>query len=149
MREVPLDDGGTEISAVAHDAAHGHVVYLTAHGQPLAAIAPAEFAWALAGMTTGQVRELLEDLADGAPPGRLCTSRARTSLPGRPGRAWSGVTGPGRHLRAGVPACRCVRSASSAGRQPGGSRLPSKGCAMTRARPGPGCSLVIHRPATV
>lgn len=45
-------------------AARGHVVYLTEHGERLAAIVPAEFAALLEGMTPDQARELLEDLAD-------------------------------------------------------------------------------------
>jgi hypothetical protein len=65
MSEVPLDDG-PDISAAAHDAARGHVVYLTEQGERLAAIVPAEFAALLEGMTPDQARELLEDLADGA-----------------------------------------------------------------------------------
>ena len=64
MSELPLDNG-LDISAAAHEAARGHVVYLTEHGQRLAAIVPAGFAAALEGMTPGQARELLEDLADG------------------------------------------------------------------------------------
>jgi len=46
ISELPLDDG-PDISAAAHEAARGHVVYLTEHGQRLAAIVPAEFAAAL------------------------------------------------------------------------------------------------------
>jgi hypothetical protein len=65
MSEVPLDDG-PDISAAAHGAVRGHVVYLTEHGERLAAIVPAEFAALLEGMTSDQARELLEDLADGA-----------------------------------------------------------------------------------
>jgi hypothetical protein len=42
------------------------VVYLTEHGQRLAAIVPAEYAAMLEGMTPEQAAELLEDLADGA-----------------------------------------------------------------------------------
>jgi antitoxin (DNA-binding transcriptional repressor) of toxin-antitoxin stability system len=64
MSELPLDDGGPDISAAAHDAAQGHVVYLTEHGERLAAIVPAEYAAVLEGMTPDQARELLEDLAD-------------------------------------------------------------------------------------
>jgi hypothetical protein len=64
MSELPLDDGVPDISAAAHDAAQGHVVYLTEHGARLAAIVPAEFAAALEGMTLDQARELLDDLAD-------------------------------------------------------------------------------------
>ena len=65
MSELPLDDG-SDVSAAAHEAARGHIVYLTEHGERLAAIVPAEFAAALEGMTPDQARELLEDLADGA-----------------------------------------------------------------------------------
>ncbi|MGH3277143.1 MAG: hypothetical protein ACRDNZ_22795 [Streptosporangiaceae bacterium] len=65
MSELPLDDG-PDISAAARDAARGHVVYLTEHGERLAAIVPAEFAAVLEGMTPERVRELLEDLADAA-----------------------------------------------------------------------------------
>lgn len=64
MSELPLDDGGPDISAAAHDAAQGHVVYPTEHGERLVAIVPAGFAAALEGMTPGQPREVLEDLAD-------------------------------------------------------------------------------------
>jgi hypothetical protein len=65
MSELPLDDG-PDISAAAHDAVRGHVVYLTEHRDRLAAIVPAGFAALLEGMTADQARELLEDLADGA-----------------------------------------------------------------------------------
>ena len=65
MSELSLDNG-PDVSAAAHEAARGHVVYLTEHGQRLAAIVPARFAAPLEGMTPGQVRELLEDLGDGA-----------------------------------------------------------------------------------
>ena len=64
MSELPVDDG-LDLSAAAHQAARGHVVYLTEHGERLAAIVPAEFAALLEGMTPGQARELVEDLADG------------------------------------------------------------------------------------
>ena len=65
MSELPLDDE-PGISAAARNAARGHVVYLTEHGERLAAIVPAEFAAALEGMTPEQARELVEDLADSA-----------------------------------------------------------------------------------
>lgn len=64
MSELPVDDG-PDLSAAAHQAARGHVVYLTEHGERLAAIVPAEFAALLEGMTPDQARELVEDLADG------------------------------------------------------------------------------------
>ena len=64
MTELPVDDV-PDLSAAAHQAARGHVVYLTEHGERLAAIVPAEFAALLEGMTPDQARELVEDLADG------------------------------------------------------------------------------------
>lgn len=54
------------MAGAARDAARGHVVYLTEHGDRLAAIVPAEFAEALEGMSEQDTRELLEDLADAA-----------------------------------------------------------------------------------
>ncbi|HTT54632.1 MAG TPA: hypothetical protein VMH35_24840 [Streptosporangiaceae bacterium] len=63
MSELPLDDG-PDVTAAARDAARGHVVYLTEHGERLAAIVPAEFAAVLEGMSPEQAQELLEDLAD-------------------------------------------------------------------------------------
>ncbi len=65
MSELPLDDG-PGISAAARDAARGHIVYLTEHGERLAAIVPAEFAAVLDDMAPEQAREWLEDLADAA-----------------------------------------------------------------------------------
>jgi hypothetical protein len=61
MSGLPLDDG-PDISAAAHDAARGHVVYLTEHGERLAAIVPAELAALLEDMTPDQARERVEDL---------------------------------------------------------------------------------------
>jgi antitoxin (DNA-binding transcriptional repressor) of toxin-antitoxin stability system len=65
MSELPLGDG-PGISAAAHDAARGKVVYLTEHGHRIAAIVPAELAEALGDMPPEAVRELLEDFADAA-----------------------------------------------------------------------------------
>lgn len=64
MSELPVDDR-PDISVAAHQAARGHIVYLTEQGERLAAIVPAELAALLEGMTPDQARELLEDLADG------------------------------------------------------------------------------------
>jgi hypothetical protein len=64
MRELLVYDG-PDINATAHQAAQGHVGYLTEHGERLAAIVPAEFAALLEGMAPDQARELVEDLADG------------------------------------------------------------------------------------
>jgi hypothetical protein len=65
MSEVPLDEV-PGVADAAHDAARGQVVYLTEHGERLAAIVPAEFAAVLEGMTPEEAREVLADLADAA-----------------------------------------------------------------------------------
>jgi len=64
MGEIPLEDAPREVSDAAHDAARGQVVYLTEHGERLAAIVPAELAAELENLTPDQLRELLEDFAD-------------------------------------------------------------------------------------
>ena len=81
MSGLPLDDG-PDISAAAHDAARGQVVYLTEYGERLAAVVPAEFV------------ALLEDLADGA--ARQALAEPGEDIPRRAGldRAWPDVTGP-------------------------------------------------------
>lgn len=65
MSEIPLDQAPREVSDAAHDAARGQVVYLTEHGERLAAIVPAELAAELENLTPEELRELLEDFADG------------------------------------------------------------------------------------
>ena len=65
MSELPVD-GTPGVAGAARDAARGQVVYLTEHGERLAAIVPAEFAEVLEGMSEEDTRELLEDLADAA-----------------------------------------------------------------------------------
>ena len=65
MSELSVD-GTPGVAGAARNAARGHVVYLTEHGERLAAIVPAEFAEALEGMSEEDARELLEDLADAA-----------------------------------------------------------------------------------
>jgi antitoxin (DNA-binding transcriptional repressor) of toxin-antitoxin stability system len=44
VREIPLDQAPSEIAAAARAAARGQIVYLTEHGERLAAIVPPEFA---------------------------------------------------------------------------------------------------------
>jgi hypothetical protein len=58
--EIPLEQVPGEVTDAAHDAARGQVVYLTEHGERLAAIVPAE----LENLSPEQFRELLEDFAD-------------------------------------------------------------------------------------
>ena len=64
MSEIPLDQTLSDVAAAAHDAAGGKVVYLTEHGQRLAAIVPAELAAELEHLTPEEFRELLGDFAD-------------------------------------------------------------------------------------
>src|SRR6266700_7774763 len=64
MGEIPLDQAPDDVAAAAHDAARGKVVYLTEHGQRLAAVVPAELAAELENLTPEEFRELLEDFAD-------------------------------------------------------------------------------------
>jgi hypothetical protein len=64
VSEFPLDQAPGDVAAAAHDAARGKVVYLTEHGERLAAIVPAELAAELEKLTPEQFHELLEDFAD-------------------------------------------------------------------------------------
>jgi len=64
MSEIPLDRAPDDLAAAAHDAARGKVVYLTEHGERLAAIVPAELAAELENLTPQEFRDLLEDFAD-------------------------------------------------------------------------------------
>ena len=63
MSELPLDEA-PGVAGAAHDAARGQVVYLTEHGERLAAIVPAEIAAGLESLSPEEFRELLEDFAD-------------------------------------------------------------------------------------
>ena len=64
VSEIPLEEASRQVTDAAHDAARGQVVYLTEHGERLAAIVPAELAAELESLTPQQFRELLEDFAD-------------------------------------------------------------------------------------
>jgi antitoxin (DNA-binding transcriptional repressor) of toxin-antitoxin stability system len=64
MSELSLDEAPRAVSDAAHDAARGQVVYLTEHGQRLAAIVPAEMAAELESLSPEAFRDLLEDFAD-------------------------------------------------------------------------------------
>jgi antitoxin (DNA-binding transcriptional repressor) of toxin-antitoxin stability system len=54
------------VADAAHEAARGEVVYITEHGQRLAAIVPAALAAELANLSPDELAELLEDFADAA-----------------------------------------------------------------------------------
>ncbi len=62
VREIPLDQAPREIAAAARAAADGQIVYLTEHGQRLAAIVPPEFAAELEDLSPEEVLDLLADL---------------------------------------------------------------------------------------
>ncbi len=64
MSEIPLDETPGDVAAAAHEAARGKVIYLTEHGQRLAAIVPADLAAELENLSPDEFRELLEDFAD-------------------------------------------------------------------------------------
>jgi hypothetical protein len=64
MRELPLDDAPSEVTAAAEDAAGGQVVYLTEDGRQRAAIVPVEIAVVLDFMGREAFLELVEDFAD-------------------------------------------------------------------------------------
>ena len=89
MSELPVD-GTPGVAGAARDAARGHVVYLTKHGERVAAIVPAEFAEALEGMSEEDARELLEDLAD-AGAARQARAEPGESIPWEQVRAEAGL----------------------------------------------------------
>ena len=89
MSELPVE-GTPGVAGAARDAARGHVVYLTEHGERLAAIVPAEFAAVLEGMSEQDARELLEDLADAA-AAREALAEPGESVPWEQVRAEAGL----------------------------------------------------------
>jgi antitoxin Phd len=64
VSEIPVDQAPGDVARAARDAARGQVIYLTEHGERLAAIVPAELAEELENLTPDEFRELLEDFAD-------------------------------------------------------------------------------------
>jgi hypothetical protein len=89
MSDLPVE-GAPGVAGAARAAARGHVVYLTEHGERLAAIVPAEFAEALQGMSEQDTRELLEDLADAA-AAREALAEPGESVPWEQVRAEAGL----------------------------------------------------------
>jgi dihydrodipicolinate synthase/N-acetylneuraminate lyase len=64
MSEMPLE-GAPELADLAHRAAdRSQIVYLTEHGQRLAAIVPADVAAELASLSDEERAELIEDMQD-------------------------------------------------------------------------------------
>jgi antitoxin (DNA-binding transcriptional repressor) of toxin-antitoxin stability system len=64
-----------DVAQSAHEAARGQVVYITEHGERLAAIVPAAIATELERLSHDELTELLEDFADAA-----AARRARASV---------------------------------------------------------------------
>jgi hypothetical protein len=86
MSELPLDDAPAMADA-AQEAASGRVVYLTVHGDRLAAIVPSAIAAELERLSPAELTELLEDFADAA-----AARQARASIEaGEPLVPWEQV----------------------------------------------------------
>jgi antitoxin (DNA-binding transcriptional repressor) of toxin-antitoxin stability system len=86
MSDLPVETT-PGVAAPAHEAARGRVVYITEHGERVAAIVPAAIAAELERLSPDELAELLEDFADAA------TARdARASLEqGEPLVPWDQV----------------------------------------------------------
>jgi len=65
MSDLPVETT-PGVAAPAHEAARGQIVYITEHGERVAAIVPAAVAAELERLSPGELAELLEDFADAA-----------------------------------------------------------------------------------
>ncbi len=65
MSELALD-GPHDVAEAAREAALGQVVYITNHGERLAAIVPLQVAAELERLSPGELADLLEDFIDAA-----------------------------------------------------------------------------------
>lgn len=75
------------VAGAAREAASGQVVYITDHGERLAAIVPARIAAELERLSADELAELLEDFADAA-----AARKARRSIEdGEPVIPWEQV----------------------------------------------------------
>jgi len=92
MSQLPLEDA-PGASDAAHEAARGGVVYITEHGQRLAAIVPPEYARALEGITPEEAEELLDELADAADAraGRAAIAAGEPLIPWEQVKAEAGL----------------------------------------------------------
>ena len=114
MSEIPLDQTPSDVAAAAHDAARGKVVYLTEHGERLAAIVAAHAA--------------KEPLAPGMPAE---AARAALRVPDR--RLVEALAAPSLVLSEGL-----LRAAPRPGTGPAGARAaPRTGAAAAPAEPVP------------
>ena len=65
MSDVPVEST-PGVAGPAHEAARGQIVYITEHGERLAAIVPAGIAAELERLSPDEIAGLLEDFADAA-----------------------------------------------------------------------------------
>lgn len=65
MSDLPVETT-PGVAGPAHEAARGRVVYITEHGERVAAIVPATVAAELERLSPGELTGLLEDFADAA-----------------------------------------------------------------------------------
>ncbi|MGH3276360.1 MAG: hypothetical protein ACRDNZ_18785 [Streptosporangiaceae bacterium] len=68
MSELPVERllSADEMAAAAHEAARGHIIYLTEDGERLAVIVPAELGAQLERLSPDEFADLLEDFSDAA-----------------------------------------------------------------------------------
>ena len=86
MSDLPVETT-PGVAAPAHEAARGQIVYITEHGERVAAIVPAAVAAELERLSPGELAELLEDFADAA-----AAREARASIDaGEPLISWDQV----------------------------------------------------------
>ena len=65
MSELALENT-PDVAVSAHEAARGQIVYITEHGERVAAIIPAAIAAELERLSADELAELLEDFTDAA-----------------------------------------------------------------------------------
>ena len=65
MSDLPVETT-PGVAAPAHEAARGRIVYITEHGERVAAIVPAAIAAELERLSPDELAALLEDFADAA-----------------------------------------------------------------------------------
>ena len=107
MSDLPVETT-PGVAAPAHEAARGQIVYITEHGERVAAIVPAAVAAELERLSPGELAELLEDFADAA-----AASEARASIDaGEPLIPWDQVK----------PAARNSHDGQATSPEPGSSR---------------------------
>lgn len=88
MSELALE-ATPEVAAAAHQAAGGQVIYLTEDGNVVAATVPALLAAELGHLTASELRELLEDFADGAAAREALAEIEAVANPIPAGQVWA------------------------------------------------------------